>query len=274
MEYVTIGASNRTSIPLRNAMLDDLRPVEERRIGKYTLFHFKLDESPENEYSLFVHWLANVIYYRLSEHWVDYLIKVHYSYFDREEQIPIRVRSLDLFHQGSNEIYETILDEITDFLEANQEMNVEGFVRFRLQKYWQSLRDSLDLSVDAFLIEKEYNEFVRLLRYFVELQEPKTGLVQVVLSGENGFQLLDHSGRVLQEDELDSMVAEVRHNDLDFEDLVISSLITVAPEKIVLHIDETTSLASTIGRVFEDRAEVCSGCRLCRKSTRSTQEKP
>ena len=39
---------------------------------------------------------------------------------------------------------------------------------------------AIEMSVDDFIIQKEYNEFIDLLRYFVELQEPRIDLVNVI----------------------------------------------------------------------------------------------
>lgn len=59
-------------------------------------------------------------------------------------------------------------------------MNLEGFVRFRLKDIIDEIEMAIEMSVDDFIIQKEYNEFIDLLRYFVELQEPRIDLVNVI----------------------------------------------------------------------------------------------
>ena len=55
---------------------------------------------------------------------------------------------------------------------------------------------------EELLIEKEYNEFIKLLRYFVEIQEPKVNEVHVVVEDDRKYVLLDDSYRVINNDVL------------------------------------------------------------------------
>ena len=67
---------------------------------------------------------------------------------------------------------------------------MEGFIRFRLKDYIEELKYIIDGSVDELLIDREYNEFIKLLRYFVEIQEPKVEEVHVLLEGTKNILFL------------------------------------------------------------------------------------
>jgi hypothetical protein len=50
------------------------------------------------------------------------------------------------------------------------------------------------------------------------------------------------------------------------EDMVLSSLITLAPKKLMIHTgvnQETPPIAETVKKIFLDKVEVCSECPLC-----------
>ncbi|RYD06895.1 hypothetical protein N752_01845 [Desulforamulus aquiferis] len=56
-------------------------------------------------------------------------------------------------------------------------------------------------------------------------------------------------------------------NEINYEDLLISALITIAPNKIVFHTnlqDQPETTMETIKSVFAGRVSECSGCTLCK----------
>ena len=144
-------------------------------------------------------------------------------------------------------------------------MNLDGFLHFRLRHYWEELEDVLYLSIDQYLNEKEYQEFIQLLRHFVEILEPRHDVVHVVLTGPNGFALLDEQGHVLQADVLtNELKAQSGYTDQD--DLLISALLSAAPRHLVLHagtFQGKTKLLDTLKQVFEPRVELCRACDYC-----------
>ena len=163
-----------------------------------------------------------------------------------------------------------ILQEVTQFLERNQEIVLEGFINFRLKDYVVEVADIVDAAVDNFLLEKEYLEFIRLLKYFVEIQEPKVTEVHILLEKNNTFKLVDRKGNLIENEYLDGFSLELMNNSINYEDLLISSLITLAPRKVVIHLinlDGPTDTVKTIENVFGRRARKCNGCTFCKKET-------
>ena len=47
------------------------------------------------------------------------------------------------------------------------------------------------------------------------------------------------------------------------EDLLLSNLITLAPQAIILHFPADTEIAQTIIQVFQEHVSICQGCNLC-----------
>ncbi len=66
-----------------------------------------------------------------------------------------------------------IVRKLMDYFENTDSLILDGFVNFRLKDYMKDLEEIVDKAVDDFLMEREYKEFIRLLRYFVDIQEPK-----------------------------------------------------------------------------------------------------
>ncbi|KXS42666.1 MAG: Sporulation protein YtxC, partial [Candidatus Frackibacter sp. T328-2] len=155
--------------------------------------------------------------------------------------------------------------ELIDYLDINNEIILEGFIRFRLKDYFTELKLAVECAIDDFMLEKEYEEFITLLRYFVDIQEPQVHLVHVVRDAKSGFKLLDKDYERIENEYLEGFVLDMVDDELHYEDLLISALITVAPERIKLHCDKNDKVVETVENIFEDKAVVCSGCEYCQE---------
>lgn len=149
------------------------------------------------------------------------------------------------------------------YLEYERTVNVLGFVRFRLQDHWNELFELVEAGIDEYLEDKQYQEFVELLRYFIAVQETKQEVVHVVPSVDKPFHLYDKKGDRLWLDQLDSVLSMEEQNCRD-EDYLVSALVTLAPESIVLHMaTERPGLTQMIRSIFDSRLSTCQSCPLC-----------
>jgi len=167
---------------------------------------------------------------------------------------------------GSGQPDREIVGRVREYLKESHLLVVEGFVTFRLKDYIAALGDVVQEAVDAFLVEREYREFVRLLRYFVDVQEPRTGLTHVFIKPGEAFEVCDAEGNSMDDRYLASLVTELAETEVSHEDLLVSVLITLAPERIVLHcpkerLDEEA--VRTVRDVFYRRVSLCTGCSKC-----------
>jgi len=199
------------------------------------------------------------------------LIEKDFRYFSPDEQGKIMSLAYSLLNcenmlQLSRQ--STLRERLTEFMADNRHINPEGFLRFRLPDYSSVLRDALAQAVEEYLTEKEYQEFVRLLRYFVEIQEPKLPLVHVVIDTEGFCQIYDRNYCPLYHEYLGGF-DEGEDREASYEDLVISALITLAPHKVILHRDgrNRADMYSTIRQIFESRVADCLSCDFCHRTT-------
>ncbi len=166
-----------------------------------------------------------------------------------------------------------ILSEVSQYLDNNQSLFLEGFLRFRLKDYFSELERSVDISIDNYLVEQEYHEFIRLLQYFVEVQEPRIDEVHVLIKDKQNFFLLDEEKQPIDQQQLQGVLAEF-NQDIDYEDLLLSALITISPRILILHVRTRIEIVETIINVFQDRVSICKGCPLCTDQASKAQVKP
>lgn len=144
-------------------------------------------------------------------------------------------------------------------------MNVDGFLRFRLSKYSAELKDIIEYAMDEYLMDQQYKEFIALLKYFVYIQDSKIPEAHIMHKGGHEFMLLNDQMKPIEADQADSTFkVEFLDKDYSFEDLIVSTLITLAPEKIYIHTREPDlPVIKTISQIFEGRSEICEYCREC-----------
>ncbi|WP_106766586.1 putative sporulation protein YtxC [Paenibacillus faecalis] len=155
-------------------------------------------------------------------------------------------------------------DSIFMCLKEYSELNLDGFMTFRLQAYEQELRELAEYAVDEFMLDQQYKEFVNLLKYFVYFQEPAMPLAHVIHKGGEDFLLLDGSLKPIEKLRGEGLVMERLDQEMEIEDMIVSTLISVSPARMIIHTREPDlAVIVTLSHIFEDRAEVCIGCSEC-----------
>lgn len=261
---------------------------EQTPTGGLTFLGYNIADYGNSGYSeeetrvIFKHYIANVVSEVILNNWEKELlldiIRQNYYYFTPDEQQMIYQLALDRLNHGTpnEEAFidylgrkSSILQKLLEYLNSNDRLIVEGFIRFRLKDYLQELNSMADRAVDDFMLEKEYKEFIKLLKYFVDIQEPRLDKVQVLMQPSGTFKLLDGNNKNISSDYLDGFLIETTEPEINYEDLLISALITIAPNAIILHYPESKQserATETIKSVFGERVSYCEGCKLCSKT--------
>lgn len=151
---------------------------------------------------------------------------------------------------------------LAEYLEKENEIVLEGFITFRLKEYLEDLYDTVEEVAEDYLTEREYREFLRLLRHFMMRQKNKAREVNVVRLGE-GYALYDDKMRPV-EGEVGSFLANPPDGmDLGVDDVIVSAVVTLAPERVVWHGPKDNSPCyDLIQDLFEENVAMCPGCSL------------
>ncbi|GEM_PF-474326 len=194
------------------------------------------------------------------EHEVEQIIQYCYQMMDEPEEL------MDISGSVSQRVkwQDKITEAFHTYLSENAILHMEGFLRFRLRFYWNELKEIVEYAVDEYMMDKQYHEFILLLKYFVCVQEAKVPSVHLVHKGEYEFQLFDEHGKQMETSAVETFVIETVEQDVNYEDMIVSTLITVSPQMIYLHTKEPgMQVIKTIRQIFEDRVVLCSYCPIC-----------
>lgn len=150
-----------------------------------------------------------------------------------------------------------IINIITNYFNEYDELNVEGFIKFRSKKIDNELEVAVNKLVERFMIEKEYNEFIKLLKYFVEMQENKLDEVHILIERNGEYLIKNKYGEDILELFSTGLNTLECTEIIKTEDLIISGLITQCPKYVFVYGTDyalNAEILDTIKKVFEDRA--------------------
>lgn len=166
-----------------------------------------------------------------------------------------RFISNDLFVYCSNKV-NAMMDKIKACIDENMQININGFLTFRTKQFREDIEDIVEKVVEKYTVEKEYKEFIKLLKYFVDIQESKIDKVYLNVSPEGGYTLNDEKGDDLINIFLEELSDCKIGVDVNLEDVIISGLITSVPKKIIISGKEVCTnreFIDTIINVFGER---------------------
>ncbi len=256
--------------------------IVELRQGKRWLieckFHDSSSESTNDEtmiQKIHRYYLANALAQTILLHWekehVREIIKKKH-HLEEDWQMVID-QALEYLNKGLGQVREysvnrktSLVTQILSCLEHSAVFDIEGFLRFRAHEYKDDVFKAVEYALDEYVIEKEYLDFILLLKQFVDSQKPRLEWLHVGMTPQGKFHLYNNEGvkvthQFLEDYQLDNV------HELGYEDLLVSALIAVAPRQITLHIryEGYKDTLNTIRSVFGDRVSDCQGCSLCEK---------
>lgn len=198
----------------------------------------------------------------------DYITE-NYFFLKQDEIIELeekimKILLLESFTETENYVYymnkiNNIIEKIKEFLEENSEININGFIRFRMKELKSNIERVIDKVIENYMVEKEYKEFVKLLKYFVDIQESKIEEIDIFINEGGKYIIKNKAGK----DIFNEFMKEIADTEIDteakMEDIIISGLITNAPRKVKIYGKDNCmnkEFLETIINVFEDRVEL------------------
>ena len=213
--------------------------------------------------------ILDIILNVYSKDFINKGINIKWNNFKTKEKREIAKISEEILTNKENFTVEKeyIINKIKNYIIETPFVWIDGFIRFRLRELDLFISLAIDKGIEEFTAEKEYREFIKILQYFVEVQEPKYDFVNLIFKG-NDYRLLDEEDNIIDSDFFSDIIAEIDNEGISKEDLLISSLIVVAPKKLIIHLDDkykNEDIIRIISNVFQDRVYFCLGCEKCNR---------
>ena len=274
MEPIRIGG-NKNKIEIKNMIdkyfLNSKIEIKEKGLEDRFEFIFFLEKTRHFDEIVLYNNLSNLVQDIIVEIYIDQVIKDRVIKICSDYSTSEKKDIVSFVHQmlldTNNYVKERIKinDEICDYLMEHNSLLIDGYIEFRLRDYLYIIDISIEKAILDLETEKEYMEFLNMLHYFVDIQEPKYDLVNVIVKDDD-YIILDLDNNVIEDGLLNDMESELLYGDIGKVDLLISSLIVISPNQLIIHvkdIEKEQQLVDITSEIFKDRVKFCQGCEQC-----------
>ena len=150
-----------------------------------------------------------------------------------------------------------IYDAFYNYLLENNKIILDGFINFRLKKYLDFLNCIIDDAVNYFIVEREYWEFISLLKVYINSEAPSMEKVHLIYNNSESV-LLDENNNAIN---INKDVFNTKYlSDITFSsnDYTLNTLLNIVPKKIYIHLSDGIydEFINTLQLVFEDRVVI------------------
>lgn len=254
--------------------------------SKYTniIVHY-LGNDTEIFYEYFANMLCDFIIDNYESNILNDILVSNFFYFDKTELSEIKkicdsmlnnvpLNEILPFQQLKNETAndekmsvssrkDLLINNILSYLKCSKSMILNGFLRFRIYDYINFLNDLVDSAVNEFVINKEYTEFIELLKLYIDSKPTHSELVHLIYINEESILLDKHKN-----------IISLSHNNLDIpylsdisfssNDYALNSLLSLLPKKLIIHTsDVEDDFVNTLKLIFNSKVTICKHCPIC-----------
>ena len=273
MKSICIKTNNSENI---NYLLDLLYNTKQSNVcfSSHNFKHYKniIVHYVGTSVSRFIANISEILSFLVINNFEDNIIKriifTNYFYFDEAERNIILEICLELLYENNdesmNERKNILINSFYDYLTKNKQIILDGFINFRLKKYVDFLNSVVDTAVNKFIIEREYIEFISLLKVYINSETSSTEYVHLIYTSNQSI-LLDKDKNIIKKEE--GSLNSKYLSDITFSsnDYTLNTLLNLLPQKIYIHLVEKNidEFINTLQLVFENRIQICTDCSVC-----------
>ena len=232
------------------------------------IVHYK-GEDLNSFYTIFSNILSSAIIEFYEKDIIKHIINSNYFYFtDIEQRKIFDIVNNYIYNEELTESYirkDSIIISCIEYFSNNKSAILDGFVNFRLNDYIKIVDYIVDLAVNKFVIDREYTEFIDLLKCYINSKDYGINIVHLIYQNQESI-LLDEFKKMIDLD--DSILNSKYLSDITFSsnDYTLNTLLTLLPEKIYIHLIDGTQdeFINTLKLIFDDRIYVCNDCNICK----------
>lgn len=189
------------------------------------------------------------------------LILKNYFYFDKIELKKVIDICLEILYDSDefslDDRHLTLFDSFYNYILDNKNIFLSGFISFRLKKYMDFLENIIDIAVNKFIIEREYLEFISLLKLYIQSNSNNSKIVHLLYTPTE-ITLLDENNNFIDVTSIEFNTKYLSDISFSSNDYILNALLTILPSKIFIHLSNypPDEFINTLMLIFEDKAEL------------------
>ena len=198
--------------------------------------------------------------------WAEKALKEYFYYEDEHEIDQIleivsdmrmgeRPELLQLLNEWDEHSF--VEESLAILIEGKSPISFDSFSKFRLKKLHERLVHIVELAIDEYKMEQEYQMFIHMLREYLASKEQKMDTIHLY-STPYGFRFFDEDLKEVSREELTKAIDKrlLTNHPLYVDSYTIAPLLSLAPNKICVYGNGEHSLVRTLQNIFEERIDV------------------
>lgn len=231
------------------------------------IIHYSGNNS-DDFYSKLSNILSFLVIDELEDSILEKILLQNYFYFNYDERNEILNYYYSILSDDYYEKFEAkfscLYNSFLNYISENKCLVLNGFLNFRIREYYKILNEIITESINLYLIEKEYKEFISLLRFYINSQSSNCDIVHLICNSNENI-LIDKNKNIIN---ISDEIFNAKYlSDISFSsnDYILNTLLNLLPQKIYIHLldNSINEFITTLQLVFENRVELCVDCDIC-----------
>ena len=255
--------SNNTTV--NNYIIDKIKKLKNinvylsmRKFSLYTniIIHYNINDK-EKIINKLSNILTNVILIFYNKYLIYNLLNTNYFYFSDFDKLKIYNYCIENSKEKNFNIKrrKIIKKVFSSYFDNNKKIILTGFINFALKDYLKELDNVVDQSVNNYIIEKEYIEFIDLLKCYINSKKSTSDTIYLLYNNGNSI-LLDENNEIIP---TTNNIKSKYLSDINFSenDYCLNALLNLLPKNLVIYHNSDSALKdeflTTLELIFEDR---------------------
>ncbi|WP_433743566.1 putative sporulation protein YtxC [Falsibacillus pallidus] len=217
----------------------------------------------ELDYEQAKHIMKEFLLFQKRADWARGILEDQFFYSEEEEQAEI----LAIVHEmlnGEREELTSLLEPMDDagvleealasIFDQSEAISFDSFIRFRLKKYMERMVQYVELAIDEYKMEQEYQSFTNMLREYLGKKDPKINMIHLLFKQEPIF--YTERFEMMNRQEIMAMLDKrlLTNHPVYIDSYTLAPLLSMAPNTIFIYTDHKDhGLIRTIQKIFEER---------------------
>lgn len=200
------------------------------------------------------------------DHWVTKKIKEEFYFEDDIEIEQITDIAFEIL-EGSRKELQVFIEEpfskkdlhyvVENMLQDSIRFSFDSFVQFRMRKFFQQLDTYIEVAIDEYKMEQEYQTFIEMLRTFLSSRESLFPTIHIKI--DEDITILDNYMYEMNRLELMRLIDKklLLQHPIYIDSHTIAPLLSIAPKNIFIYADDYhQNIIETIMNIFQERVHL------------------
>lgn len=226
-----------------------------------------------NNIELFYNYLSSVLTDTIIKFYEPNILKkelnnnfFYFSYYEKDRILELCNSEASIEIDFYKTRYLSVFNSFLQYIKEHHSIVLNGFFNFRLKEYREQLDYLLNTCINKYLIEREYFEFINILKLYINSNISKVSTLHLIYF-ENKAILLDENKHIIDSKSEKSLNAKFL-SDITFSDndYILNYLLNTLPSHLIIHFpngETDDDFINTLKLIFEDRLTICNNCTIC-----------